>query len=181
MASSTLEAETSPATSAHADEVWSCRLPKRMTREERANILASVSRENPVAFHETSQYPITKEIEDKLEQMSLAVTKEEYGNEFWKDGVYMCSKCHQQLYVSSAKFKGPCLWPSFREPVNPSALIKRSVDSYNNYDCAVFEVYCSCCRLFLGHMFEDGATNGDTHPSARWRHCVLSLSLTFMS
>lgn len=77
-----------------------------MTREERANILASVSRENPVAFHETSQYPITKEIEDKLEQMSLAVTKEEYGNEFWKDGVYMCSKCHQQLYVSSAKFKG---------------------------------------------------------------------------
>ena len=33
----------------------------------------------------------------------------------------------------------------------------------------------ACCS----HMFEDGAEHGDTHPNARWRHCVLSLSLEF--
>ena len=56
---------------------------------------------------------------------------------------------------------------------------KLAPGAYNQYTCAVKELYCKKCRLFLGHAFEDGATTGDTHPEARWRHCVLSLSLMF--
>ena len=51
--------------------------------------------------------------------------------------------------------------------------------AYNQYTCEVHELYCGSCHLFLGHAFEDGVACGDTHAEARWRHCVLSLSLAF--
>jgi peptide-methionine (R)-S-oxide reductase len=30
------------------------------------------------------------------------------------------------------------------------------------------------------HVFQDGIEQGDTHPDANYRHCVLSLSLVFI-
>ena len=51
--------------------------------------------------------------------------------------------------------------------------------SYNAYECEVHELYCGGCSLFLGHKFDDGPASGDTHADARWRHCVLTLSLRF--
>ncbi|EGD77880.1 hypothetical protein PTSG_09514 [Salpingoeca rosetta] len=161
------------------DVVWACRLPKAMSSAEKEELKQKVSRANPAAFHAASRYPITKEVEDILEQMSLVATREEYGNDFWQEGSYSCSRCHGRLYCSKDKFHGPCLWPSFRQPVADDVLLTRKVDSYNNYTCEVHEVYCNSCQLFLGHMFEDGKEHGDTHPDARWRHCVLSLSLDF--
>ena len=44
------------------------------------------------------------------------------------------------------------------------------VVDYNGYACAVRELYCASCDLFLGHMFADAAEKGDAHPEARWRH-----------
>lgn len=71
--------------------------------------------------------------------------------------------------------------PSFREAAQADALKNRAVPAgeYNGYQCEVNEVYCGGCSLFLGHSFKDGAETGDTHPDAAWRHCVLSLSLSF--
>eukprot|EP00043_Microstomoeca_roanoka_P001088 m.30809 g.30809 ORF g.30809 m.30809 type:complete len:175 (-) comp10643_c1_seq1:97-621(-) len=166
-------------TQEHHDAIWACRLPKPMTKEERTAYRATVSRTNLAPFHEASTYPITKEVEDTLEQMSLAVTQEEYGNDFWQEGAYYCSQCKTLLYTSDAKFAGPCIWPSFREPASETALTLRKVDAYNNYTCEVQEVYCGTCKLFVGHRFEDGRSHGDDHPDAKWRHCVLSLSLQF--
>jgi peptide methionine sulfoxide reductase MsrB len=110
-----------------------------------------------------------------------AFTAEAYAKLF-EPGVYRCATCGDTLYDHTAKFVGPCLWPSFRAPHHPTKslhCIDVAPGAYNQYTCAVKELYCKKCRLFLGHAFEDGATTGDTHPEARWRHCVLSLSLMF--
>ena len=94
---------------------------------------------------------------------------------------YACARCAHILYASGDKFVGPCLWPSFRSGARTGSLHTRRVPTgaYNQYTCAVEELYCGACRLFLGHQFEDGVACGDEHPQARWRHCVLSLSLRF--
>jgi peptide-methionine (R)-S-oxide reductase len=87
----------------------------------------------------------------------------------WEIGTYICSRCCNPLYSSSDKYKGPCVWPSFRKPVNEDALLARTVYPYNKYTVTVKEVYCGKCKLFVGHMFEDAVQKGDTHPDARWR------------
>eukprot|EP00730_Choanoeca_flexa_P004777 TRINITY_DN11799_c0_g1_i1.p2 TRINITY_DN11799_c0_g1~~TRINITY_DN11799_c0_g1_i1.p2 ORF type:complete len:187 (+),score=22.90 TRINITY_DN11799_c0_g1_i1:1567-2127(+) len=161
-------------------KIWACRLPKRANQDERKQIQAEVTLEDRSGYFAVSTCPITKTVEDRLEQMSLVVTKEHYGNNHMRLGKYICARCQTLLYSSSAKFKGPCIWPSFRTGVdNDSSLHLNKVDTYNNYDCPVFEVYCGNCNLFLGHRFEDGRGHGDDHVDARWRHCVLSLSLDF--
>ena len=32
----------------------------------------------------------------------------------------------------------------------------RQVHGYNSYTCETHEIYCSSCKLFVGHAFEDG-------------------------
>ena len=88
------------------NNVWACRLPKAMTNAEKEDLRKLVSRDNPSAFHSASTFPITKEVEDTLEQMSLVATKEAYGNDFWQPGTFFCSRCHRPLYSSGAKFSG---------------------------------------------------------------------------
>ena len=89
---------------------------------------------------------------------------------YWGQGTYSCSQCKQELYKSEEKWPGPCRWPSFRAAVNGDALEERVVSPYNNYTVRVAELYCSQCRLFLGHSFEDGKAKGDSHQRARFRH-----------
>ena len=87
---------------------------------------------------------------------------------------------HGSVPRSSAHPRGPCLWPSFREGVADGLkTIVVPAGSYNAYECEVHELYCGGCSLFLGHKFDDGPASGDTHADARWRHCVLTLSLRF--
>eukprot|EP00042_Codosiga_hollandica_P044031 m.426909 g.426909 ORF g.426909 m.426909 type:complete len:161 (+) comp56694_c0_seq2:182-664(+) len=147
---------------------------------DRARLLDETDEENREHFFATSKCPITAEVDDIMEQLSFVACKENY-RQFWEPGQYVCARCRHALYESSAKFDGPCAWPSFRAEAGLAALHLNHVDSYNNYTCQVFEIYCGSCRLFLGHKFEDGQVKGDTHPDARWRHCVLSLSLEFVA
>ena len=84
------------------------------------------------------------------------------------------ARCRRPLYSDTAKFVGPCLWPSFREA--REGVEQRYVAEYNQYTCEVRELYCGGCKLFLGHAFEDGEATG---AGGKWRHCVLSLSLLF--
>ena len=90
----------------------------------------------------------------------------------WRNGRYECARCGRLLYESSQKWKGPCVWPSFRRAVEPEAVSTSEVFGYNKYACRVFEIYCgsATCSLFIGHKFEDARAKGDTHPEARWRH-----------
>ena len=85
-------------------------------------------------------------------------------------GSYSCARCKHILYSSEDKWKGPCVWPSFRAPCNDDSILTIFVENYNNYSCRVAEVYCMKCELFIGHQFEDGKEKGDIHEFARWRH-----------
>jgi peptide-methionine (R)-S-oxide reductase len=88
----------------------------------------------------------------------------------WREGIYVCSRCCNPLYSSTDKWKGPCVWPSFRHAINDYAISTNVVYPYNAYTCEVREVYCGKCSLFLGHQFADAKIKGDTHPDANWRH-----------
>ena len=114
-----------------------------------------------------------KDIEDRMELISAGATGgKEYLLEEWRDGTYHCARCNHPLYESSAKWRGPCPWPSFRKAAVPEdkSVSTNQVLGYNNYTCRVFELYCKKCDLFLGHKFEDAKEKGDTSVDAHWRH-----------
>eukprot|EP00040_Diaphanoeca_grandis_P043234 m.267370 g.267370 ORF g.267370 m.267370 type:complete len:216 (+) comp72690_c0_seq1:211-858(+) len=159
--------------------VQMCRRPPAASKEARNEIQSSITMDKREKFFELNEYPITHDIEQKMEQISSIVTKERLATN-WKEGHYHCSRCDNVLYHSSSKFEGPCMWPSFRIPKNEESLATRLVPcgAYNHYTCEVFEIYCKECKLFLGHQFDDGKLT-DKHKDAKWRHCVLSLSLKF--
>ena len=162
-------------------EAHSCRMPAKLSTAEKEVLQRSITLADRSAYFALSTCPISHAAEQRMEQVSSLVTAEAYAKLF-ELGVYRCAKCGDTLYDHTSKFVGPCLWPSFRAPHHPTKslhCIDVTPGAYNQYTCAVKELYCKKCTLFLGHAFEDGATTGDTHPEARWRHCVLSLSLQF--
>lgn len=162
-------------------EAHSCRMPAKLSTAEKEVLQRSITLADRSAYFALSKCPISHAAEQRMEQVSSLVTAEAYAKLF-ELGVYRCAKCGDTLYDHTSKFVGPCLWPSFRAPHHPTKslhCIDVTPGAYNQYTCAVKELYCKKCTLFLGHAFEDGATTGDTHPEARWRHCVLSLSLQF--
>ena len=112
--------------------------------------------------------PITAKAEDDMEMLSDLVTCGEQHTHNFAPGRYVCARCSLPLYDSADKWKGPCVWPSFRRSTHHCCC--SDVTGYNNYTCRVSEIYCAGCDLFVGHRFEDGRQKGDTHPEARWRH-----------
>ena len=120
-------------------------------------------------YFDLSCYPISVTSELDMELLSDIVTWGEMYTNIFEEGTYVCAQCQNALYSSNDKWKGPCVWPSFRKAVDSNAILSREVVGYNNYTCAVKERYCCKCRLFLGHQFEDGIAKGDKHPDARWR------------
>ena len=127
------------------------------------------------AYFAISCRPITKVAEDDMEIVSDVVTGTSHPfveglTNFFEVGVYRCARCRHAVYRSEDKWSGPCVWPSFRRGACENSLSTARVLNYNAYECAVDEVYCGECDLFLGHRFEDGIHKGDTHPDAHWRH-----------
>mmetsp|Transcript_6949 Transcript_6949/g.20434 ORF Transcript_6949/g.20434 Transcript_6949/m.20434 type:complete len:225 (+) Transcript_6949:165-839(+) len=120
-------------------------------------------------YFDVSCYPITVRAEDDMELLSDLSTWGERYLDHWESGTYLCARCRRRLYKSSDKWSGPCAWPSWRRCL-PGAVRKLPVVGYGSYRCAVHELYCDRCELFLGHQFEDAIEKGDTHPEARFRH-----------
>ena len=85
-------------------------------------------------------------------------------------GIYSCSGCGNDLFVSDTKFDSGCGWPSFFETISKDAVIYHLDKSHGMIRT---EVTCGACGGHLGHVFNDGP------PPTGKRYCMNSISLKF--
>lgn len=84
------------------------------------------------------------------------------------DGIYRCSCCGEELFLSKTKFDSGSGWPSFWEPISDEKITYETVSSYGMMRT---EVSCKKCGAHLGHVFDDGPK------PTNLRYCINSISL----
>lgn len=87
-------------------------------------------------------------------------------------GVYRCAGCDLPLFSSETKYDSKTGWPSFWQPIEPTA-VGTKTDWKLLYPRT--EVHCRRCGGHLGHVFDDGP------PPTRLRYCINSAALKFVS
>uniref|UniRef100_A0AAZ1X6D1 MsrB domain-containing protein n=1 Tax=Oreochromis aureus TaxID=47969 RepID=A0AAZ1X6D1_OREAU len=81
-----------------------------------------------------------------------------FGGEVFKDhfkpGIYVCTKCDNQLFSSRSKYEHSSPWPAFTETIH-----ENSVSKYEERPGA-YKVRCGKCKNGLGHEFvNDGPSS----------------------
>jgi peptide-methionine (R)-S-oxide reductase len=90
-------------------------------------------------------------------------------NKEYRQGVFRCAGCGQELFTSDTKFDSGTGWPSFYEPLENAV----ETTSDRTYGMVRTEVHCTRCKGHLGHVFLDGP-----RPTGL-RYCMNGLSLDF--
>jgi peptide-methionine (R)-S-oxide reductase len=86
------------------------------------------------------------------------------------DGIYHCAACNAPLFKSETKYDSGSGWPSFFEPISPTAV---ELHEDASHGMRRVEVTCATCGSHLGHVFPDGP-----RPTGE-RYCINSASLEF--
>jgi peptide-methionine (R)-S-oxide reductase len=98
-------------------------------------------------------------------------TERAFTGRYWNHkakGRYLCVCCGTPLFASATKYDSGSGWPSYWQPIDPSALAMREDQSHG---MRRIEVLCASCDAHLGHVFPDGPK-----PTGL-RYCMNSLSL----
>jgi peptide-methionine (R)-S-oxide reductase len=85
-----------------------------------------------------------------------------------EDGKYRCAACGNALFNSDAKYDSGTGWPSFHSAIPGS--VEFLPDTSEGMSRT--EVKCARCHSHLGHVFDDGPSEGK-------RYCMNSVCLDF--
>ena len=95
-----------------------------------------------------------------------------------RSGMFYSAATGQPLFRSESKFESGTGWPSFSQPVSPTAVILVRDDSLGS---SRVEVLDSSSGSHLGHVFDDGPGRDADFPlGTGLRFCMNSLSLLFV-
>lgn len=86
----------------------------------------------------------------------------------FEPGLYACRCCGTLLFDAEEKFESGSGWPSFTQPVTPTAVAYHADTSYG---MVRIETVCNTCDAHLGHVFPDGPK-----PSGL-RYCINAVAL----